>query len=92
MNFKKWVKSIQTAGYNGARTVYTNQKHLLQFVLEWYVLFIPFFAFHFGRWSYENRLRDFQYDVFRLQGKTGKTKMKINKKINKLLRNIFVFL
>ena len=23
MNFKKWVKSIQTAGYNGARTVHT---------------------------------------------------------------------
>ena len=23
MNFKKRVKSIQTAGYNGARTVYT---------------------------------------------------------------------
>ena len=22
MNFKKWVKSIQTAGYNGAGTVY----------------------------------------------------------------------
>ena len=22
MNFKKWVKSIQTAGYNGAHTVY----------------------------------------------------------------------
>ena len=22
MNFKKWVKSVQTAGYNGARTVY----------------------------------------------------------------------
>ena len=22
MNFKKWVKSIQTAGYNGVRTVY----------------------------------------------------------------------
>ena len=22
MNFKKWVKSIQTAGYNGARTVH----------------------------------------------------------------------
>ena len=22
LNFKKWVKSIQTAGYNGARTVY----------------------------------------------------------------------
>ena len=21
MNFKKWVKSIQTVGYNGARTV-----------------------------------------------------------------------
>ena len=21
MNFKKWVKSIQTAGYNGSRTV-----------------------------------------------------------------------
>ena len=25
MNFKKWVKSIQTAGYNGARTVYETQ-------------------------------------------------------------------
>ena len=24
MNFKKWVKRIQTAGYNGARTVYDN--------------------------------------------------------------------
>ena len=39
----------------------------------------------------ENRLRDFLYDVFHLQGKTGKTKMKNNKKTNKLLRNIFVF-
>ena len=26
MNFKKWVKSIQTAGYNGARMVYKCQK------------------------------------------------------------------
>ena len=25
MNFKKWVKSIQTEGYNGARTVYFQQ-------------------------------------------------------------------
>ena len=25
MNFKKWVKSIQTAGYNGARTVFNIQ-------------------------------------------------------------------
>ena len=24
MNFKKWVKSIQTAGYNGVRTVHTS--------------------------------------------------------------------
>ena len=28
----------------------------------------------------KNRLRDFLYDVFRLQGKTGKTKMKNDKK------------
>ena len=26
MNFKKWVKNIQTAGYNGARTVL--RKHI----------------------------------------------------------------
>ena len=39
----------------------------------------------------ENRLCDFLYDVFRLQGKTGKTKMKNNKQTNKLFRNIFVF-
>ena len=26
MGFKKWVKSIQTAGYNGARTVIGNRK------------------------------------------------------------------
>ena len=32
MNFKKWVKSIQTAGYNGARTVigYLNKEDPLQ--------------------------------------------------------------
>ena len=29
MNFKKWVKSIQTAGYNGVRTV-----HLLLLVFN----------------------------------------------------------
>ena len=28
LNFKKWVKSIQTTGYNGARTVY--------YALHWY--------------------------------------------------------
>jgi hypothetical protein len=28
MNFKKWVKSIQTAGYNGARTVGQIKKRL----------------------------------------------------------------
>ena len=37
----------------------------------------------------ENRLRDFLYDVFRLQGKTGKTKMKNNKKTNYYV--IFLF-
>jgi hypothetical protein len=26
LNFKKWVKSIQTAGYNGARTVSITQR------------------------------------------------------------------
>ena len=29
MNFKKWVKSTQTAGYNGARTVIVTYKLLL---------------------------------------------------------------
>jgi hypothetical protein len=29
MNFKKWVKSIQTAGYNGARMVFTGLKNTL---------------------------------------------------------------
>ena len=34
MNFKKWVKSIQTAGYNGARTVdyMTYYLYLYEFV------------------------------------------------------------
>ena len=36
-------------------------------------------------------MNDFLYDGFRLQGKTGKTKMKNNKIKKKLLRNIFVF-
>ena len=39
----------------------------------------------------KNRLRGFLYNVFRLQGKTGKTKMKNTKKPNKLLGNTFVF-
>ena len=32
----------------------------------------------------KNRLCDFLYDVFRLQGKTGKTKVKNDKETNKL--------
>jgi hypothetical protein len=36
MNFKKWVKSIQTAAYNGAGTVYKKefQKHRKE-ILPW---------------------------------------------------------
>jgi hypothetical protein len=30
LDFKKWAKSIQTAGYNGARTVYLSYKSVLQ--------------------------------------------------------------
>ena len=30
MNFKKWVKSIQTAGYNGARTVFIKRLYLFK--------------------------------------------------------------
>ena len=45
MNFKKWVKSIQTAGYNGASTVYVwfpNSKwcqliQLKKHNLKWFV-------------------------------------------------------
>ena len=29
MNFKKWVKSIQTAGYNGARTVFKSDRKII---------------------------------------------------------------
>ena len=61
--------------------------------LRIYELFIAFFVFRFGSQSYqnENNLGDFLCNVFRLQGKTGKTKMKNNKKKHKLLRNILVF-
>jgi hypothetical protein len=38
MKFKKWVKSIQTAGYNGARTVHTQSNILL-------LLFLPLVPF-----------------------------------------------
>ena len=51
----------------------------------------PFFGLVDEVTKNENRLHDFLYNLFRLQGKTGKTKMKSNKKINKLLRNIFVY-
>ena len=30
MNLKKWVKSIQTAGYNGARTVASFDKNIFE--------------------------------------------------------------
>ncbi len=33
MNFKKWVKSIQTAGYNGARTL--DASGLISGMLAW---------------------------------------------------------
>ena len=31
MNFKKWVKSIQTAGYNGASTVIDKKKAVIMY-------------------------------------------------------------
>ena len=34
MNFKKWVKSIQTADYNGARTVFQILTNFRFFVVE----------------------------------------------------------
>ena len=36
----------------------------------------PFFVLVYEVTKNENRLGDFLYDIFRLQGKTGKTKMK----------------
>ena len=43
-------------------------------------LFIPFFVLVDEVTKNKNRLCDFLYEVFRLQGKTGKTKMKNIKK------------
>ena len=40
----------------------------------------------------ENRLRDFLYDVFHLQGKKGKTEMKNNKKNKQTITEYFRFL
>ena len=37
MNFKKWLKSIQTAGYNGARTVYIWLLIVFDFMLIMYI-------------------------------------------------------
>ena len=56
-------------------------------------LFIPFFIFCFDDkvTKNENRLRDFLYNVFRLQGKTGKTGKTKMKNNNKKKTIIFVF-
>ena len=52
MNFKKWVKSIQTAGYNGARTVDINfvlrKCNVLNLIMCTYVFV---FYFHFFKVS-----------------------------------------
>ena len=37
LDFKKWVKSIQTAGYNGARTVYGKSVYTVN--LRYYLRF-----------------------------------------------------
>jgi hypothetical protein len=34
MNLKKWVKSIQTAGYNGARTVYKEKSQKVNILFK----------------------------------------------------------
>ena len=39
MNFKKWVESIQTAGYNGARTVIGFEYRNCHQTLDAYLLF-----------------------------------------------------
>ena len=49
MNFKKWVKNIQTAGYNGARTVVRKgkmfQSHHSKMQKDGWAKYIPNFAF-----------------------------------------------
>ena len=49
MNFKKWVKSIQTAGYNGARTVDIN-------VLVVIIVYLTYTCMCPG-WSFEYHMK-----------------------------------
>ena len=56
MNFKKWVKSIQTAGYNGARTVYILV--FLSIIGENFDLFYPFSYVVCTKNMYKNLLKD----------------------------------
>jgi hypothetical protein len=53
MNFKKWVKSIQTAGYNGARMIFTHSVEILRtFVKKKNLQFIELHAILFKTTSY----------------------------------------
>ena len=53
MNFKKWVKSIQTAGYNGARTVYNFEEELTaSLYLKHFGLLSYYAAYSLGFFSF----------------------------------------
>ena len=62
------------------KKINSNKIELLVDFLNPIVWLISFFVLVNEVTKNENRLRDFLYDVFRLQGKKGKTKMKTNKK------------
>ena len=63
--------------------LYISQVIKTKKIFKSYELFIPFFVLVDEVTKNKNRLRDLLYNVFRLQGKTGKTKMKKNEPTNK---------
>jgi hypothetical protein len=64
LDFKKWVKSIQTAGYNGARTVYTWGQRYEKFITSLQfannriaegALFAPLLSWVINEWCHRNQ-------------------------------------
>ena len=67
MNFKKWVKNIQSAGYNGARTVVTLMSYFgLKFKIRdiftknYVDIYINLFFFSFQTFQEPFKLRIWQ--------------------------------
>ena len=81
LNFKKWVKSIQTAGYNGARTVDNEPIHITLWTVYIGYLQMKIFLFQTSKNFYTSKSKKKIHFIFHMIEKTSSSSLLSNNRI-----------